>query len=145
MTLHSSIVNRQSILQSSIIESVLLLLFLSGCAPAPVRTPAPAAREYRLGADDERFLEDLSRRTFAFFWEQADPATGIIRDRSTTAGAPANENARSIGSIAAVGFGLSGLCIAAARGWHPRADVVARAETTLRWFAERMPQERGWF
>jgi hypothetical protein len=126
-----------------------MLLLLALCAPAQVRTPAPApapaAAPYRLSADDDRFLEDLSRRTFAFFWEQADPATGIIRDRSTTAGAPANENARNIGSIAAVGFGLSGLCIAAARGWHPRADVVARAETTLRWFAERMPQERGWF
>ena len=135
-------------MHSSIVKSSMLLL-VALCAPAQVRTPAPAtapaAAPYRLSADDDRFLEDLSRRTFAFFWEQADPATGIIRDRSTTAGAPANENARNIGSIAAVGFGLSGLCIAAARGWHPRADVVARAETTLRWFAERMPQERGWF
>ena len=99
----------------------------------------------RLDKDDERFLEDLSRRTFAFFWEQADPTTGIIRDRSKTDGSPANENARDIGSIAAVGFGLSGLCIAAERGWQPRAQAIDRAEATLRWFAERMPQEHGWF
>ena len=124
--------------------SVLLLVFASaGCAPAQVRTPAPAP--YRLSADDDRFLEDLSRRTFAFFWEQADPNTGIVRDRSTTDGRPANENARNIGSIAAVGFGLSALCIAAERGWQPRPAAIDRAETTLRWFAERIPHERGWF
>lgn len=50
-----------------------------------------------------------------------------------------------MGSIAAVGFGLSGLCIAAERGWQPRAQAIDRAETTLRWFAEKMPHERGWF
>jgi hypothetical protein len=44
-----------------------------------------------------------------------------------------------------VGFGLTGLCIAADRRWQPRNVVIERAETTLRWFAERMPHERGWF
>ena len=133
------------ITKSPIFEFSILLLALAaaGCAPAQVRTSAPAA--YRLSADDERFLEDLSRRTFTFFWEQADPKTGIIRDRSTTDGGPANENARNIGSIASVGFGLSALCIAAERGWQPRPAAIDRAETTLRWFAERMPHERGWF
>ena len=54
-------------------------------------------------------------------------------------------NARDVGSIAAVGFGLTGLCIAADRGWVPRTAAVDRARTTLRFFAERMEQQRGWF
>ena len=49
---------------------------------------APAAR-YALSAEDDAFLEDLSRRAFMFFWEQADPQTGIVRDRSRTDGTPA--------------------------------------------------------
>jgi len=80
-----------------------------------------------------------------FFWEQADAETGIIRDRSRTDGEPSSEPAREIGSIAAVGFGLSGMCIAAERGWIPRQRVLERTRTTLRYFAERMPQEHGWF
>ncbi len=80
-----------------------------------------------------------------FFWEQADPATGIVRDRSRTDGSPVDTNARDVGSIASVGFGLSGLCIAAERGWVPRAAAVDRARTTLRFFAERTVHERGWF
>jgi hypothetical protein len=108
-------------------------------APTRTKTSAPA---YALSDEENRFLEDLSRRTFSFFWEQADPTTGIVRDRARTDGGPSNER---IGSIASVGFGLSGLCIAAERGWQPRATAIDRTETTLRWFAERMPHERGWF
>jgi hypothetical protein len=124
---------------------IAALLSLASCAPKVVPSTPSAPGAYRLEAADERFLEDFSRRTFSFFWEQADPTTGIIRDRSKTDGSPASETAREIGSIAAVGFGLSGLCIAAERGWQPRAQAIDRAETTLRWFAERMPQEHGWF
>lgn len=90
-------------------------------------------------------LEDLSRRSFLFFWEQADPTTGIVRDRARTDGSPVEGNARDVGSIASVGFGLTGLCIAAERGWVPRAAAVDRTRTTLRFFAERMEQQRGWF
>jgi hypothetical protein len=105
--------------------------------------PAHAQRA-DLSRDDDAFLEELSKRTFMFFWEQADPSSGIVRDRSRTDGSP-TERAGHIGSIAAVGFGLSGLCIAAERGWLPREQVIERARTTLRFFAERMEHQRGWF
>ncbi len=130
---------------------VLVALVAGHIGGAPLRVverarqPSASPTAYRLSRADDRFLEDLARRSFAFFWEQADVRTGIIRDRSRTDGGPASEEAAHIGSIASVGFGLSGLCIAAARGWQPRASAVDRAATTLRWFAEKMPQEHGWF
>ena len=31
------------------------------------------------------------------------------------------------------------------RGWLPRAQVLGRTRTTLRFLGERMPQEHGWF
>jgi hypothetical protein len=131
------------------VRRVVLLITLVAvqvaCLGGPPRPATRLAPPHRLSADDDRFLEDLSRRTFSFFWEQADPTTGIIRDRSKTDGSAASEVAREIGSIASVGFGLSGLCIAAERGWQPRARAIDRAEATLRWFAEKMPQEHGWF
>jgi hypothetical protein len=115
--------------------------------PVAVHQAAPEAvrQAPALSAEDEALLEDLSKRSFMFFWEQADPSTGIVRDRSRTNGSPVDGEARNIGSIAAVGFGLSGLCIAAERQWVPRADAIARARTTLRFFAERSDHQRGWF
>jgi hypothetical protein len=131
------------------VTSRLLVAPLALFVLASSQQVAPPAAEPKAAASisraDDQFLDDLSRRSFMFFWEQADPTTGIVRDRSRTDGAAASERARDIGSIAAVGFGLSGMCIAAERGWVPRARVIDRTRTTLRFFAERMTQEHGWF
>ncbi|HWP99553.1 MAG TPA: glucoamylase family protein [Vicinamibacterales bacterium] len=110
--------------------------------PAPLHQ-TPDAR-FALAPADDRLLEDLSRRSFAFFWEQADPTTGVVRDRTPTDGSP-HPRQPYMGSIAATGFGLTGLCIAAVRGWVPRDDAARRARTTLRFFAEGIEHRHGWF
>ena len=122
---------------------VALIATLTLCV-AFTLAPAAVAQRAAVSRDNDLFLEDLSKRTFMFFWEQADPSTGIIRDRSRTDGSP-TERAGHIGSIASVGFGLSGMCIAAERGWLPRDQILGRTRTTLSFFAERMEQHRGWF
>ncbi len=108
------------------------------------RPTAPPRADFKLSADDEAFLEDLSRRSFRFFWDEADPETGLVRDRARTDGSP-HPRAQNIASIASVGFGLSGMCVAAERGWLPRAPLIARARATLRFFAEQQEHHRGWF
>jgi hypothetical protein len=103
-------------------------------------------RAAKLTKEEDTFLDDLSRRSFMFFWEQADPVTGIVRDRSGRDGGPsANPASRDIGSIASVGFGLTGMCVAAERGWLPRDQIIQRVRATLAFFAEKSPQEHGWF
>ena len=116
-------------------------------APGPATASAPAqkAAAYRLSKEADAFLEDLSKRSFMYFWEQADPKTGLVRDRSRTDGAAASPGHRLIGSIASTGFGLTGLCIAADHRWLPRDQLVARARTTLTFFAEKAYQNHGWF
>jgi hypothetical protein len=119
-----------------------------GCAGRGLRPNPQAAIERppsRLSAEDDAFLEDLSKRTFMFFWEQANPGTGIVRDRARTDGAPVDGNARDVGSIASTGFGLSGLCVAAERGWVTRTAAIDRTRATLHFFAERIEHQRGWF
>ncbi len=82
-----------------------------------------------------------------FFWEQADPGTGIVRDRSGRDGGPsANTASRDIGSIASVGFGLTGMCIAAERGWRAAgSESFSACERRWRFFARKSPHEHGWF
>src|ERR1041384_7975183 len=38
------------------------------------------------GSRDDRFLDELERRSFQFFWEQTDPHTGLISDRAKADG-----------------------------------------------------------
>jgi len=104
-----------------------------------------ARQNYRLSPQDDAFLEELSRRSFRFFWEKSDPETGLTLDRARTDGSEHNERQRNIASIAATGFALTSLCIAAERRWVEPAEARERARKTLRFLAEKMPHERGWF
>lgn len=94
---------------------------------------------------DEAFLEDLSRRAFRYFVEQSDARTGLVLDRARTDASTHDEAHRNTASIAATGFGLTALCIAAERGWMKRDEARRRARSSLRFFAEEAPREHGWF
>ena len=104
---------------------------------------APARSAF--SAQDEAFLEDLQKRLFQYFWEQADPQTGLVPDRARTDGSALDQNHQNVGSIAATGFGLTGLCIAAERRWIDSTQARGRARVTLRYFADRAFHQRGWF
>jgi len=106
-------------------------------------TTAPARSSF--SPQDEAFLEDLQKRLFQYFWEQADPQTGLVPDRARTNGSPLDANHQNVGSIAATGFGLTALCIASERRWLDSASALERTRTTLRFFADRAYQQRGWF
>ena len=71
---------------------------------------------------DDQLLDALQQRAFDYFWNEANPANGCIKDRSTP-GSPA--------SIAAMGFGLTSICIGIDHGWVTRANGEARVLTTL--------------
>lgn len=94
---------------------------------------------------DEAFLEDLERRSFQYFLEQSNSRTGLVLDRARTDGSPADDEHHTVASIAATGFALTTLCIAAERRWIAKDDARERVRTTLRFFAERALQEHGWF
>jgi hypothetical protein len=99
----------------------------------------------KLTREDKLFLEDLERRSFQYFWEQADPQTGLVPDRARMDGSVLDESHRHVASIAATGFGLTALCIAADRGWINQSQARERTRNTLRFFANRAFQEHGWF
>lgn len=101
----------------------------------------------RLSAKDQAFLEDLSRRSFLYFWEQADSATGLVLDRARTDGAAFDEKhpSHNIASIASTGFGLTALSIAAERKWIKPASARERVRATLKHFADKAEHKNGWF
>ncbi len=130
-----------------------LLFLLIACAsfvaqPLPIITrtsPQAAAANYKFTAADELFLEDLEHRSFNYFWEQADPETGLMPDRARIDGSTLDENHQDVASIAATGFGLTGLCIAAERNWISRSQARERTRKTLLFFANKAFQQHGWF
>jgi len=132
------------------------LFFLLACAyalpPAAAwdadllpTTAAGQRAQRRITAEDEAFLEDLSRRSFQFFWEQANPETGLVLDRARTDASPHRPDRQHFASIASTGFGLTALCIAAERRWIEPEAARERVRTALRFFADRSYHDHGWF
>lgn len=111
------------------------------------KLPIKAVPTAAVSAEDNIFLEDLEKRTFQFFWEHSDPKTGLTLDRARTNGTPPQqgESHYRVASIASTGFGLSGLCIAADRGWVARDQARERTRNTLDFFANRALNKNGWF
>jgi hypothetical protein len=111
-------------------------------APEPKKAPyTPLAGQLPFSEEDDALLEDLVHRNFQFFWEQANPETGLIRDRCNVT-KPDNN---SVCSIASVGFGLTALCIGAKRGYVSRLEARGRALLTLRFLWRKLPHHRGFF
>jgi hypothetical protein len=124
-------------------RSIVFLLLV--VTLAPWTGDARAAQSNHFSARDQAFLEDLERRSYRYFWDQAGPATGLVLDRTRTDGTPADEDHRYIASIAATGFGLTAICIASEHGWIKRGTARDRVRAALRFFADRALQEHGWF
>jgi hypothetical protein len=76
-------------------------------------------------ASNDAFLDYVQQANFDYFWYAANPANGLVPDRSATGSAC---------SIAAVGFGLTAIGIGVDHGWITRTQAMARVLTTLNTF-----------
>jgi len=104
---------------------------------------SPAAPPEKLQSDTA-FLELVQQKAFDYFWLEANPSNGLVRDRSRT---------NSHCSIAAVGFGLTAIGIGVDHGWITREQGRQRVLNALKTFWEK-PQgpdaqatigHQGWF
>src|SRR2546421_4438341 len=92
--------HRLCVTRLSLVFLCLTALVSAGAAPL-----APPPEKFQ---SDAQFLEFLQRKAFDYFWLEANPTNGLIRDRSRT---------DSYCSIAAVGFGLTAIGIGIDHGW----------------------------
>jgi hypothetical protein len=98
----------------------------------------------RIFQSNDDFLEYVQATAFDYFWCEADAHTGLIRDRSEPWSAV---------SIAATGFGLTGMGIGIDHGWITREQGASRVLQILKALAgaPQGPEEagrsgyKGWF
>lgn len=102
-------------------------LLLAAVRPA---VAAPQQPRFQPTAEQTAFLDDLSERTFRYFWDTTDPRTCLAPDRW-----PSNP----FSSIASVGFALNAYAIGAERGYVTRAEAARRTRDCLRFFW-KLPQ-----
>jgi len=93
----------------------------------------------QVSKEADALLDDLEGRGCDYFYNEVHPKTGLVRDHAPLAGPSVSR----ISSIAATGFGLSALCIAAKRNYLLPNLCEERVEKTLAFLLEKCPHEHG--
>ncbi len=115
-------------------------LVSAGCGGGGTPIPSPSPGDGYPGTNDQ-LLDEIEKAGFLYFWEQADPNTGQLRDRALAAG----NDTRTVSSIAATGFGLTALCVGDQRRYLPSAQIVTRVQNTLQFILHQLPGQNGFF
>ncbi|MGH6829064.1 MAG: glucoamylase family protein [Rhizomicrobium sp.] len=97
-----------------------------------------------LGLGDEALLEAVARQCFRFFWEGAEPSSGMARDRSARNADPSNDLADDLVAVGGSGFGLMALVVGVERGWIAGHEFRARVERIVG-LLERAERHHGAF
>jgi hypothetical protein len=117
------------------------LPLLADATKSGENSTTPSTPSSSLSIEDDALLNEIEQRGFQYFWDQAGPETGLVRDRCNVL---KNDNT-IVASIAATGFGLTALCIAEQRGFVTVSDARDRVLATLRFLWKKMPTHRGFF
>ena len=94
--------------------SLLLFLLLLGFT----QCKSPAAKEDRLS--DDALMDTVQRRTFNYFWEGAEPNSGLARERIHIDGVYP-ENDQNVITSGGSGFGIMAILAGmspARKGWN---------------------------
>jgi hypothetical protein len=106
----------------------------------PNHSPFVEPKRVRYRGTDDDLLEEIERGAFDFFWTESG-SSGQVKDRAFVNG----RDTHTLASIAATGFGLTGLCIGHARRYRNPDEIQERMRQSLRFIWEKLPHEHGFF
>ncbi|MCB2156600.1 hypothetical protein KQI84_17120 [bacterium] len=113
-----------------ILPLFLLIALLSACA-----TPSTKKSDSKFSPEDDALLEEISSAAFQFFWQEADPVTGLVRDKTGV-----NDC-----SVASQGFAFATYPVAVERGWVTRKAAEDRVLRSLRALDQSNARHEGIF
>lgn len=88
---------------------------------------------------DSALLDEVQRQTFRYFWDFADPISGMARERSNQA-----DYGTEVSTIGGTGFGVMAIIVATERKWITRDTAAGRLLRLLR-FLEKAERYHGMF
>ncbi|MFZ4861353.1 glucoamylase family protein [Sphingobacterium sp. Mn56C] len=117
----------------------IALLVLNACFQA--KQQATAATQNKTDIDTDTLLDRVQRQTFNYFWDGAEPHSGMARERIHMDGLYPQQD-QDVVTIGGTGFGIMAIIVAADRGFIPKADAVQRL-TKIVDFLATIPRFKG--
>ena len=114
-------------LNKKLLAAMLGLILLNGCGSSKKVSKDVVA----FSVDDERIYTNVQRTTFNYFWEGAEPVSGLARERYHMDNVYP-ENDKAIITSGGGGFGVMAILVGIERGFITRAQGVERLEKIVR-------------
>ncbi|MCX6151195.1 MAG: hypothetical protein NTX22_11765 [Ignavibacteriales bacterium] len=94
---------------------IIFSLFTVSCAQRKNLYAERPIEKYVLTSEDSAFLDTVQHRTFLYFWNEKNPANGLVKDRTAS---------WSAASIAATGFAIPVWAIGVEHKWINREQAA---------------------
>jgi hypothetical protein len=107
--------------------SLLLLLAFSCRSPKNKALGQVGLLLKALGWSDEQLLDTVQYQTFQYFWQGAEPTSGMARERIHMDGVYP-DNDQDVVTLGGSGFGLMAILVGIERGFITRGQALARYE-----------------
>ncbi len=120
------------------ILSIILLAFITGCSETKKDTGTNIAE-----ISDEALLDSVQRRTFNYFWDGAEPVSGMARERFHMDGDYGRHDKNTVTSGGS-GFGIMAILSGIERGYITKAQGLERYEKIIT-FLEKADSFHGVF
>jgi hypothetical protein len=111
-------------------KTKLSLIIITLCILAACNNPARERTQSALAISDEALMDSVQRRTFLYFWDGAEPVSGMARERYHVDGDYGRYEKSTVTSGGS-GFGLMAIIAATERGWITRAQALERFERIM--------------
>src|SRR3546814_9540997 len=117
----------------------MCLLMLSACQQSP-RAGGQQQGNKEAKLDDDSLLTLVQQQTFQYFWNGAEPTSGLARERIHIDGEYPQKD-REVVTIGGSGFGLMAIITRMERGFITRQHGVERFEQVIGYLenADRFP------
>ena len=125
---------------NKILYTLTFTFLLFGCSNSvETEIPDPNNNDEETLTDEE-LLDLVQERTFQYFWDGAEPVSGMARERYHIAGDFAGEVVTTGGS----GFGIMALIVGIERGFITRVEGVDRLEQIINFLSETNRYHGAW-
>ena len=121
----------------SLYISLLCLILTAGACKNKTGGPATASSELT----DDALMDTVQRRTFLYFWEGAEPNSGLAPERYHVDGVYPQNDANVVTSGGS-GFGIMAILAGIDRGYVTREEGLARMERIVS-FLEKADRFHG--
>ncbi len=116
----------------NLIRILIITLLIASCSPAERTTGKP---EIRQGLTDEELLDVVQEHTFQYFWDGAEPNSGMARERYHVDGIYPQDDKHII-TTGGSGFGIMAIIAGIERNFITRQEGVGRLEQIVDFLSE---------